>query len=89
MAKTNPATCKEVLLQSATFGVKTACVVSSSDARRLFSIGFTRPAMWLKCFPFLKKKSVPEDQIFTKIKVALLMVSWDRQAAPTLNHMLV
>lgn len=34
----------------------------------------------------VSKKSVPEDQIFTKIRVALLMVSWDRQPAPTLNH---
>lgn len=88
MAKTNLATCNEVLLQSATFGVKMVSVVAGSDARRLFSTGFTSPTMLLKYFLFLKK-SVPEDQIFTKIRVALLMVSRDRQAAPTLNHTLM
>lgn len=37
----------------------------------------------------VSKKSVPEDQIFTNIRVVLLMGSRDRQAAPILNHMLV
>lgn len=54
MAKTNSVTCNEVLLQSATFRVKTDSVVAGSDARKLFSMGFTSSAMWLKCFLFLK-----------------------------------
>lgn len=63
MAKTNPATYNEVLLQSAMFEVKTVGVVAGSDARRLFSTGFTSPAMLLKCF--VSKKTLCQRTRFS------------------------
>lgn len=49
------------------------------------STGFTSSVMLLRRFLFLTKP-VPEPQIFTKLRVALLMVNGERQAAPALNH---
>lgn len=53
-----------------------------------FSTGFTSSVMLLRHFLFLTK-SLPEHRIFTKIRVALLMVNGERHAAPALNHTLM
>lgn len=73
----------EVLLQSATFGAKTMWWLAMVPEG--LSTGFTSSVMLLRRFLFLTK-SVPEPQIFTKIRVALLMVNGERQVAPAPSH---